>query len=407
MRVVHDPVEACRGSDGRRLRAAAWLAGPGGAACAALLALAAGSPEAMAARPSPKPPPASAGFTDHFNAYDATRWSRADGWKNGSPFDNAWRADHVTVADGRLDLRLDDVALLGEPYTSGELRSNGFYGYGCYEASFKPIAVPGVVTSLFTFAGPYDNGGNGKHNEIDVEFLGNHPQWVQFNFWTNDDAYASRNEYLLNLGFDPTAAFHRYGFKWTADRIEWYVDGQLVYTAFDRSDNPTPKANESLQKIMVNAWPVDETAAAWAGTFDYPGAPLHAEYQWIRHIAGSTCSLVEPPTEVPPPSGSATTVSVREIALSLDSRATQVIARVSVVDGLGRPVPGAAVAGTWSGVITGGDTARTTDSTGTATFYSSRTRTTGTVQFCVANVSAAGLAYAPASNVEGCDSITK
>jgi hypothetical protein len=58
-------------------------------------------------------------------------------------------------------------------------------------------------------------------------------------------------------------------------------------------------------------------------------------------------------------------------------------------------------------VISTGDTARTTDSSGTATFYSSRTRTGGTVQFCVANLSAAGLTYASASNVEDCDSITK
>ena len=100
-------------------------------------------------------------------------------------------------------------------------------------------------------------------------------------------------------------------------------------------------------------------------------------------------------------------MSVREIALSLDSRSTQVIARVNVVDGLGRPVAGAAVAGTWSGAISTGDTARTTDSTGTATFYSSRTRTTGTVNFCVAGVSAAGLAYTPAASLETCDAITK
>jgi beta-glucanase (GH16 family) len=372
-----------------------------------LLALCGGSQDAVAARPAPKPPAASAGFTDHLNAYDATRWSKADGWKNGSPFDNAWAADHVTVADGKLDLRLDNVALLGEPYTSGELRTNGYYGYGCYEASFKPIMVPGVVTSLFTFAGPYDNGGNGKHNEIDVEFLGNQSRRVQLNFWTNDDSYTSRNEVMIDFDWDPAAEFHRYGFKWTSDRIEWYIDGGLVHTAFDSPTNPTPKATESLQKIMVNAWPVDETAVLWAGVFGYPGTPLHAEYQWIRHIAGESCSLLEAPADVPPPSGDASTMSVREVALSLDSRATQVIARVSVVDGLGQPVAGAAVTGAWSGAISTGDTARTTDSTGTATFYSSRTRTTGMVNFCVANVSAAGLDYVSGSNVETCDEITK
>jgi len=404
---MHDPVEK-RPGVGAEGDPAVFPPGRGWlAAMAAALVLASGSPDARAARPSPKPPAASAGFTDHFDAYDAARWSKADGWKNGSPFDNAWLADHVTVANGRLDLRLDDTAALGEPYSSGELRTNGYYGYGCYEASFKPVMVSGVVTSLFTYAGPYDNGGNGKHNEIDVEFLGDKPKMVQLNFWTNDDAYASRNEVLLDLGFYPEADFHRYGFKWTAAGIEWYVDGRLVYTAFDSTSNPTPKATESLQKIMVNAWPVDETAALWAGEFRYPGAPLHAEYQWVRHSADPDCSLTDPPTESPPPSGSATTMSVRDIALSLDSRATQVIARVNVVDGLGRAVPGATVTGKWSGVISTGDTVRTTDTSGTATFYSSRSRTPGPVQFCVAAVSAAGLTYAPEANIEGCDAITK
>jgi beta-glucanase (GH16 family) len=381
--------------------------GPRVAALAAALVFASAPQPAKAARPAPKPPVASAGFLDSFNTYDTTRWSKADGWTNGSPFDNAWRADHATIADGKLQLTLDDVAALGEPYTSGELRTRGFYGYGCYEASFKPIMVPGVVTSLFTFAGPYDNGGNGKHNEIDIEFLGNRPGQVQLNFWANDDAYASRNEMLLTLGFDPKAAYHRYGFKWTATGIEWYVDGNLVYSVSDSALNPTPKATESLQKIMVNAWPVDATAAAWAGTFVYAGVPLRADYAWVRHMAGADCSLLEPPTDAPPPTGSATVASVRDISLALDSRATQVIARVTVVDGLGQPVAGAAVTAAWNGVISTGDTARTTDATGTATFYSSRTRTPGSVGFCVAGVTASGLSYSPNANLETCDSITK
>jgi len=100
-------------------------------------------------------------------------------------------------------------------------------------------------------------------------------------------------------------------------------------------------------------------------------------------------------------------MSVREIALSLDSRATQVIARVNVVDGLGRPMAGAAFNGAWSGAISTGDAARTTDNTGTATFCSSRTRSTGTVRFCVAGVSAAGLDYVSGGNVETCDAITR
>jgi len=36
-----------------------------------------------------------------------------------------------------------------------------------------------------------------------------------------------------------------------------------------------------------------------------------------------------------------------------------------------------------------------------------RTRTVGAVQFCVANVSAAGLTYTSAADIESCDAITK
>lgn len=373
---------------------------------AGLLVLALTAVEATAARPGTKPK-ALGSFTDPLDNQDSVRWTRADGWKNGSPFDNAWRADHVSFGDGQLTLRLDDLADLGEPYSSGEYRTTGFYGYGCYEASFRPVGVAGTVTSFFTFAGPYDNGGNGRHNEIDVEFAGSDTTRVQFNFWTNDDSYAARNEAVVDLGFDARAAAHVYGFKWTAAGIRWYVDGALVYEAFDSAANPTPKAGDSLHRIMLNLWPVDETAAGWAGAFTYPGVPLTAQYDWVRYTAGEGCEVGAPPPSGPPPSGSADALAVRAIALALDARGTQVIARVAIVDGLGNPVAGAAVSGSWSGVITSGDTARTSDSTGSATFYSSRTRSSGNVQFCVTGVSRDGMHYDPGANVETCDTITK
>ena len=85
--------------------------------------------------PTPTPPPAQGSFLDQTDAYDTTRWAKADGWANGSPFDNAWRADHITFANSQLSISLDNTAYLGEPYSSGEYRTLGFYGYGCFEAA--------------------------------------------------------------------------------------------------------------------------------------------------------------------------------------------------------------------------------------------------------------------------------
>ena len=234
-------------------------------------------------------------FIDQLIGEDTTRWAKADGWANGSPFANAWRADHVTpgVPAGAMSIRLSNTPDLGMPYSSGEYRTHGFHGYGCYEARIKPIAQPGVVTSFFTFAGPYDNGGNGRHNEIDIEFLGNDTHFVQLNFWTNDDRYLQHNEYVLGLGFDASLDFHNYGFRWHAGGIEWYVDGQRAYSFYDTRRTKTPKPSESYQKVMMNVWPVDETAAGWAGVFEYEGDRV-AQYAWVRYDANSGCDFTSP-----------------------------------------------------------------------------------------------------------------
>ncbi len=354
-----------------------------------------------------KPPPAESSFTDLLQSADPSRWTAADGWTNGSPFDNAWSADNLTFADGNMVIRLDNTAQLGEPYTSGEYRTNGYYGYGCYEASFRPAPNAGLVSAFFTYAGPWDNGGNGQHNEIDIEFPGT-TNSVQFNFWTNDDSYSSRNEFLFPLAFDASEDFHAYAFKWTAAGISWYIDGDRVYEVFDTLLNPTPKAAESLQKIMMNLWAVDQTAEAWAGTFVYPGTPVDAIYEWVRFTAGEDCEIGPAPVEPPPPEPvEATGLYVANLALSLNTRKTQGIASVTIRDSSGAPAANVTVSGDWSGIISSGDESRLTGSDGTATFYSGRSRDSGEITFCVTDLARSGDSYDAASNLETCKNIVK
>jgi beta-glucanase (GH16 family) len=64
---------------------------------------------AGAGKPAPRPP-AQGSFTDQLHFFDSARWAEADGWTNGSPFDNAWGADHIGFHDLLMDLRLDDTS---------------------------------------------------------------------------------------------------------------------------------------------------------------------------------------------------------------------------------------------------------------------------------------------------------
>lgn len=355
---------------------------------------------ALAAAGSQAAPVAQGSFRDDLTTLDTARWMRADGWANGSPFASAWKADHVATTTSLMSLRLSNVTTLGKPYTSGQYQSLGYHGYGCYEARFRPVSAAGVVSSFFTFAGPYDNGGNGLHNEIDIEFVGANTRRMQTNFWANG-APKTGNEYNIPLPFDAAEGLHQYAFKWTSTGIEWFVDGVSVYKVLDSATRPTPKASDSLQKIMVNLWPVDATAAGWAGTFSYPGSPLSSTYDWVRYTAGENCTV-----SLPAPGSTAADVHVQGISLALVNKNTQSTAKVLVLDGLGRPVQSARINGTWTGAITG-TSSGLTDATGNVTVTSAKSTATGTATFCITGVTASGLGYVSSANAATCVSITK
>lgn len=196
----------------------------------------------------------------------------SDGWSNGSMFNCTWRKRNVTFNDGKMQLIIDvDSAPVYAPYSGGEYRSKGFYGYGRYEASIKAIKNDGVVSSLFTYTGPSDNN---PWDEIDVEILGKDTTKVQFNYFTNG---MGGHEYLYDLGFDASEDFHTYAFEWHKDKIVWFVDGEEVHSAEE-------KIPSTDGKIMMNAW--NGTGVdGWLNAFDDSSLPIAAEYQWVAFTA--------------------------------------------------------------------------------------------------------------------------
>ena len=79
---------------------------------------------------------------------------------------------------------------------------------------------------------------------------------------------------MIDLGFDASQDFHRYGFDWQPGKITWYVDGKEVWSM--QGDGPVTPS-----KIMMNAWPgltVDDWLKAYPGT-----TPLTAYYKWVTY----------------------------------------------------------------------------------------------------------------------------
>lgn len=211
-------------------------------------------------------------FVQEFDGADPIRWCASDGGANGAPFQSGWRADHVTVADGALTLRLDDAGVAGRPYASGEYLTMRRYGHGRFEARLKPIKAAGVVTAMFTYAGP-DSGS--PHDEIDIEFLGNKPTKLQTNYFTDD---VGGHETVIELGFDATADYHDYAFEWRPDSIRWFVDGRMVHEETG-ARGPLPR---TPGRILANAWAA-VGADGWVGPFNFPGHALEARIDRVSY----------------------------------------------------------------------------------------------------------------------------
>lgn len=228
-------------------------------------------------------------FFDHFNTLNTWRWTKSDNYANGDPFNAWWSADQVSVDAKRnqLKLTLAQHHHHGKPFKSGQIKSNNWHGYGCYEVRMRPVAQTGVISTFFAYTGPWDAapGKSGAHNEIDIEFVRKSASgklMLQTNYFTNGQG---GNEHDVHLPFDPSSSMHNYGFRWTQHAIQWYVNGQLVHTA----KNNIPKVHVAPLRIFLSLWPVSWKAAAWGGHFAYAGHRT-AAYDWVRFTKGSNCN---------------------------------------------------------------------------------------------------------------------
>lgn len=233
-------------------------------------------------------------FNDSLTQLEDTRWWRANGWSNGYPFFNSWEDRTITFSGDGMQIAIDETEFpdTGYPYQAGELRSHQYYGYGCYEIEMKPIEQAGVISSFFLFAGPYDiaPNGNGMHNEIDIEFLGNNTRLLQVNYWTNDNRYENAHEKLIHLNFNAADEFHHYAIEWRKQQLSWFVDGQRVHTVKHTANEPIPQVSDTKLKIMLNAWVTDSRISNWAGLFEPSDFPIVAKYRNFKFSKNQTCN---------------------------------------------------------------------------------------------------------------------
>ncbi len=209
-------------------------------------------------RPRWTPPekPRTGGFYTRLNSPLEDQIFKASNHGNTQSFYGGnWSPDRVRPRAGGALLEVRRTPEGEEPFSAGEMQSDGFYQYGRYEAVMQPAAGSGLVTAFFTYTGPWFGG---PHDEIDIEFLGSDTTRIHFNYFRKGKSIRPAT---FDLPFDAAAAPRLYAFEWRPDGITWFVEDEPVYSTVP-GDPDIPAA---AGKVMFSAWTGKPHMAGWHG----------------------------------------------------------------------------------------------------------------------------------------------
>ena len=99
------------------------------------------------------------------------------------------------------------------------IETNFYFFFGRVDVTMKPAPGQGIVSSIVLESDDLD--------EVDWEFLGGFDNKVQTNFFGkgNTTSYDRMIEYNVET---PQEIFHTYSLDWTAERLQWIIDGTVV-----------------------------------------------------------------------------------------------------------------------------------------------------------------------------------
>ncbi len=209
-------------------------------------------------------------FSDHFSLFSDSRWIKGNHRTPGTverPGLGWFQPKNVAIDQGKLMLKHPANTKNG-----GEIASKNTYTYGTFRTSMKCPALPGTISTLFTYQG-VDYG-----DEIDMEIWNDGSRKVIFTLWKFETSSVTGRAVYSNtivMDFDPSQDFHEYRIDYYPGAISWYIDGILK----DKTTVHAYFPNHPMYLYINTWWP------NWPGWEKYTSlsSDQFAEYHAIMH----------------------------------------------------------------------------------------------------------------------------
>lgn len=182
-------------------------------------------------------------WQDEFDgvAIDPANWTfdlGAGGWGNGESQYYTDRSENAAVLGGMLVISALQEKYDGSYFTSARLKTEGLraFRYGWIEARVKVPEGKGMWPAVWLLGTDFNRIGWPECGEIDImEYIGKEPDLIMGTAhgpgYSGPLGFSRWNRREFNIADE----FHTYAIDWTADRIDWYFDGEHYYT-FQKED---------------------------------------------------------------------------------------------------------------------------------------------------------------------------
>lgn len=232
-------------------------------------------------------------WADEFNSPglpDERNWNYEDGYIRNKElqFYTRRRSQNARVENGSLvitalndSMRLDNKII---PITSASLITKGLHDwtYGRMEVRAKIPSSLGTWPAIWTLGANVGTVGWPACGEIDImEHVGYMPDTLHFNVHTQKYNHAIGTGKGTRIPYKaPYEAFHVYAIEWFPDRIDWFFDGNKVFTYKNEGSGNDAWPFDKPQYIILNL----AFGGAWGGTkgVDIKSLPQQMLVDYVR-----------------------------------------------------------------------------------------------------------------------------
>ena len=159
------------------------------------------------------------------------------------------------------------------------IQSEFYIFFGVVEVHMKAATGQGIISSIVLESDDLD--------EVDWEFIGSNATHGETNYFGkgNTTSYDRAIYYPID---NPQENFHNYTTRWTAEKLEWFIDGNLVRTLLYKDANGGANFPQTPMNVRIGIWAAGDYAnkngtVEWAGGLtDYTKGPYTMTVQSVR-----------------------------------------------------------------------------------------------------------------------------